>query len=87
MINEPLKFIPLGSREEQKAKMKEMATIAERINGSVCTKCNGTGTDGWNIEMGQYIPCQCVYKAAEQAVAEKKYDKELEEKTKRIIVS
>lgn len=79
--------LELGSREEQKAKMKEMADIAQRINGYVCTKCHGTGTDGWNAEMGQYFPCQCVYKAAEQAVAEKRFDKENEEKTKRIITN
>ena len=82
-------YMKLGSREEQAEKMKEMSVISRRILGmKTCKTCNDTGYKNWDTINNQYLACpDCVMKAAQQAVLEKKADKEDEEKTKRIIVN
>lgn len=67
--------INLGNREDQKIKFKEMIEIAERVNGVICTKCYRRGYESWNAEMGQFIPCICVVKAARKIELEKRKKK------------
>ena len=65
---------PLGTREEQKAKMKEMHEIAMRILGKdECDDCFNRGYANWDMDIGQYVPCpSCILKAAQKARTEKK---------------
>jgi len=62
----------LGDRKEQKEQMLEMYKIAVRVNGIGCNKCKKRGFKNWNEELGQYIPCECVLKAAEKVRLEKR---------------
>ena len=61
----------LGSREEQKLKMLEMAELAASTNGRPCKECFGRGFSHWDVGLKQYVPCICVTKAAKKIVAEK----------------
>ena len=72
----------LGTREEQQAKMKEMAELAEIITGKECNKCFGRGYEGWSEEFKQYIPCICVVKAGNQARMAKFRNREIIEEQK-----
>lgn len=53
------------TKEEQAAELKEMAKIAKTVLQKKydCKKCNGTGRDYWDFELGFYKPCDCVLKA------------------------
>lgn len=62
----------LGTRDEQREKMREMSMLAEKENGCACKKCNGTGYRGWHLELQQYLPCNCINKAAQAIIRRKK---------------
>ena len=62
------------SREDQQRDFKEMAEVAERINGHSCNKCYGLGHVGWHIKFEQYLPCTCVIKASLKARAAQKQE-------------
>jgi len=65
------------TREMQEAELKEMAEIAKKILSRTydCKKCNGTGKDYWDVDLGFYKPCDCVIKAARIIYLQKNADK------------
>lgn len=60
-------YFKLGSKEEQKEKMAEMARLARNTLGiAYCENCMNSGQQGWDLTLNQFIPCsKCVIKAAE----------------------
>ncbi len=53
------------TREMQESELKEMAEIAKTVLQKKydCKKCNGTGRDYWDVDLGFYKPCDCILKA------------------------
>lgn len=53
------------TKEEQAAELKEMAEIAKTVSQKKydCKKCNGTGRDYWDVELGFHKLCDCILKA------------------------
>ena len=61
----------LGTKEEQKHKMKMMGVLAESTNGRPCKKCFSRGYEGWDEKLGQYVACDCIIKASIKIKMEK----------------
>jgi hypothetical protein len=61
----------IATKEEQKANLKEMAEIVEKITGDQCSKCYGRGYDGFEIKLQAYTPCVCILKSANKIKQEK----------------
>ena len=59
----------LGAKEEQAMKLLEMVEIAKTHN---CKKCCGRGYEGWDEKKHQFIPCDCLTKAADRVRLEKR---------------
>lgn len=66
-------YFNLGTREEQKQKLKEMNTLAKNfLSLKECKECSDRGYTAWDTELNQYIPCTgCVLKAAEEVRKQK----------------
>ena len=58
----------LGTKEEQLTKLKQMASIAEKINKSKCKYCYSGGSEGFSVKLNQHLPCRCITKAAKKLV-------------------
>ena len=67
----------IRTQDEQKQDLREMARLAEQVNGKHCYKCDGSGQDGWITHAKQYAPCVCIVKAT-NVLAEQK-QRQLEE--------
>ena len=61
------------SRTQQIERFKEMHDLSSNIlHGKIieCKKCFGRGYNGWDDDLKQFLPCDCIIKAQRKAVLE-----------------